>query len=301
MKKIFLLATVIFITGCGASSPRFGASIAKEKRHKTQAVRPPSKEAREEAAEDDVKVDRVAAMQKVKYSTRTAKPSSRTAKKKTVVIAKANHLATEVNAGRDAEATKRYASATGRDASAPVRDAGAPMRYAGAPVRDAGAIGRDAGEPVRDAGAIGRDAGLNGGDAGETDVSTDTSGGVDQQRVMASISEWLGNPYAFGKDGKDQGIDCSAFTREVYAQAVDIDLPRSSSEQAQVGEGVQRSDLQFGDLVFFRTSGRAISHVGIYIGDNLFAHASSGSGVTISSLDSTYFNKRYAAARRVTQ
>jgi cell wall-associated NlpC family hydrolase len=129
--------------------------------------------------------------------------------------------------------------------------------------------------------------------------SADTSATVDQQRMMETIAEWLETPYSYGSDGAESGIDCSAFTREVFAQAADINLPRSSAEQAQVGKRVQRDELKFGDLVFFRTRGRAISHVGIYLGDDLFAHASSGSGVTISSLDSTYFNKRYAAARRV--
>ena len=119
--------------------------------------------------------------------------------------------------------------------------------------------------------------------------------------MMETITEWLKEPYQYGSDGVEEGIDCSAFTREVFEQAADITLPRSSAEQARIGLRVPRDELKFGDLVFFKTRGRSISHVGIYLGDHLFAHASSGSGVTISSLDSTYFNKRYAAARRVLQ
>jgi cell wall-associated NlpC family hydrolase len=66
-----------------------------------------------------------------------------------------------------------------------------------------------------------------------------------------------------------------------------------------MGVEVERDSLQFGDLVFFNTTGRAPSHVGIYIEDYLFAHASVSSGVTISSLESTYYKGRYVGARRI--
>ncbi len=239
MKKTFLLAFVVFITGCGSSSPRFGASIARDKKPgaKKEVVRPQSDEAREEAAEDDVKVDTGRILKQVKASSGTAKASTRTAKKKTAAAAK-----------------KTTASAAGTAEPAP---------------------------------------------ASTGHAAADTSASVDKQRMMETIAEWLETPYSYGSDGNEEGIDCSAFTREVFAQAADIDLPRSSTEQSQIGERVARDELKFGDLVFFKTKGRSISHVGIYLGDDLFAHASSGSGVTISSLDSTYFNKRYAAARRV--
>ncbi len=239
MKKVFLLSVVLFVTGCGSSSPRFGASVAGEKkeRAKKEAVRPPGKEAQEEADEDDVKIDTGRILKQVKASSRTGKSSPRTSGKKT--------------------------------AAAPPKAAGS----AAAAVERAPAFAA----PAR----------------------ADTSAPVDKQRMMETIAEWLETPYAYGSDGNEEGIDCSAFTREVFAQAADIDLPRSSTEQSQIGERVARDELKFGDLVFFRTKGRSISHVGIYLGDDLFAHASSGSGVTISSMDSTYFNKRYAAARRV--
>jgi lipoprotein Spr len=77
-------------------------------------------------------------------------------------------------------------------------------------------------------------------------------------------------------------------------------LPRTAREQALVGEKIVRKDLEFGDLVFFHTyTKKFVSHVGIYLGDDLFAHASSLLGVTISSLNSTYYNNRYVAGRRL--
>jgi hypothetical protein len=99
-------------------------------------------------------------------------------------------------------------------------------------------------------------------------------------------------------NGKD-GIDCSGFTSSVYSSAVKMSLPRSARDQFRVGSEVGSDQLEFGDLVFFNTTGRSPSHVGIYLEDDLFAHASVTSGVTISSLESTYFKKRFLGARRV--
>lgn len=95
------------------------------------------------------------------------------------------------------------------------------------------------------------------------------------------------------------GFDCSGFTRYVYAK-YGIPLPHSSAAQAGRGTSVSRSDLQPGDLVFFATSRRGISHVGIYIGNGNFVHAESrGQGVTVDSLGDAYYGPRYRGARRV--
>jgi cell wall-associated NlpC family hydrolase len=98
-----------------------------------------------------------------------------------------------------------------------------------------------------------------------------------------------------------EGIDCSGFASRVYAEATAHLIPRSTTEQFYIGQEVDKGDLQFGDLVFFNTTGRRPSHVGIYIEDDLFAHASVLSGVTISSLESTYYRKRYVGARRMVE
>lgn len=95
------------------------------------------------------------------------------------------------------------------------------------------------------------------------------------------------------------GFDCSGFTRYVYAK-IGVKLPHSSASQAALGRSVSKSQLQQGDLVFFNTNRRGISHVGIYIGNNKFVHsANHGSGVRTDSLGSAYYSSRYVCARRV--
>lgn len=121
-----------------------------------------------------------------------------------------------------------------------------------------------------------------------------------RELMLMEIIKYLNTPYKFGGNSLN-GIDCSAFTQNVYQSSWMLTLNRSAREQYQQGVVIdERSDLIFGDLVFFNTRKRVKpGHVGIFIGDNLFAHASSKSGVTISSLDHDYYNKRYMGARRI--
>jgi cell wall-associated NlpC family hydrolase len=123
---------------------------------------------------------------------------------------------------------------------------------------------------------------------------------LDQAKMMREISKMMGVSYKLG--GQDeQGIDCSAYTMIVYKNSIGKLLPRSSGDQFTTGIPVTFEDLKFGDLVFFNTTGEVASHVGIYLGDNLFAHASVSLGVTISSLESFYYKQRYEGARRIVQ
>lgn len=124
-----------------------------------------------------------------------------------------------------------------------------------------------------------------------------TANGIDKQLVMESIVSWLGTRYLFGGMTRS-GIDCSAFTGTVY-RSVDFKLPRTAAMQYEVGSPVDRNELQFGDLVFFNTR-RAVyvSHVGMYLGNGMFVHASSRNGVTVSSLDATYYSSHLIGARR---
>ncbi|HZK75355.1 MAG TPA: NlpC/P60 family protein [Candidatus Kapabacteria bacterium] len=128
---------------------------------------------------------------------------------------------------------------------------------------------------------------------------TDPSRAAQRSDVMAEIIDWIGTRYVFG--GEDRaGIDCSAFTREVFSKSFGIDLPRTAFDQSQLGDPVNKSELQFGDLVFFKTAGYApITHVGIYIGEGLFANAACSRGVTVASLESEYWSKHYVEARRI--
>lgn len=128
--------------------------------------------------------------------------------------------------------------------------------------------------------------------------SNQTPPGINRDKVLLDVVSYLGVPYAFGGSSK-QGIDCSAFTSKVYESSMSVSLPRSTRHQFGVGREIGKSDLQFGDLVFFNTTGRGPSHVGIYLEDDLFAHASVTYGVTISSLESSYYRKRFLGARRV--
>lgn len=123
---------------------------------------------------------------------------------------------------------------------------------------------------------------------------------LDQAKMMREISKMMGVSYKLGGMG-DEGIDCSAYTMNVYRNALGRQLPRTSVEQSRIGSRVENEDLKFGDLVFFNTTGEPGSHVGIYLGDDLFAHASVSLGVTISSLESYYYKKRYEGARRVVE
>jgi cell wall-associated NlpC family hydrolase len=119
-----------------------------------------------------------------------------------------------------------------------------------------------------------------------------------REQILLEVIKFLNTPYKYGGNSEN-GIDCSGFTKQIYSNAMKIDLPRSAKEQYDVGEQVD-GDLDFGDLVFFNTRRRSNpGHVGLYIGDNQFIHASRKLGVTISSLEETYYKKRYVGARRI--
>ena len=125
-----------------------------------------------------------------------------------------------------------------------------------------------------------------------------TAQNFSNQKMMDDILSWMGTPYEYGGETK-KGIDCSAFTREIFKESAGMALPRSTEQQVKLGSPVALENLKFGDLIFFNTTGENPSHVGIYIGDDMFAHASVSFGVTLSSLYSSYYKKRYTEARRV--
>lgn len=116
-------------------------------------------------------------------------------------------------------------------------------------------------------------------------------------RLIDQYSLWRGTPYKLG--GNDQrGIDCSGFTQRTYRQQFNLRIPRTTDKQLRFGAGVRRTDILPGDLVFFDT-GVELRHVGVYLGQNEFLHASTSRGVIISRLDNVYWNERYLQSRRV--
>lgn len=119
-----------------------------------------------------------------------------------------------------------------------------------------------------------------------------------KDRLILFAKKMLHLPYRFGGNGSF-GLDCSAYVQKVFSIA-GINLPRSAREQFSMGETVDKEELTAGDLVFFRTYASFPSHVGIYLGNNLFIHASTRSKkVTIDSLESPYYLKRFIGAKRL--
>lgn len=114
--------------------------------------------------------------------------------------------------------------------------------------------------------------------------------------LYSFIDEWYGVRYRLGGNDKN-GIDCSAFARRLYEDVFRINLLRTSIEQYNIVRFVWAKDsLMEGDLVFFRIRGKRISHVGIYLMNGYFVHASISNGIMISSLNEPYWDKRYAGA-----
>ncbi len=117
-------------------------------------------------------------------------------------------------------------------------------------------------------------------------------------KLITFAKKLINIPYKFGGNSII-GIDCSAYVKKVYG-FLGIELPRTAREQFNTGETIERDQLSIGDLVFFRTYASFPSHVGIYLGNNLFIHASSrGKKVTIDSLDTPYYLKRFIGGKRL--
>lgn len=117
-------------------------------------------------------------------------------------------------------------------------------------------------------------------------------------KLIELLENWYGTPYKMGGTGKT-GIDCSAFVQSFVISIYGLSLPRTSKEQYMQTERIPKDELKEGDLVFFRTQRKKnISHVGVYLRNNKFVHASTSSGVMISDLNENYFAERYAGAGR---
>lgn len=117
-----------------------------------------------------------------------------------------------------------------------------------------------------------------------------------RQALLAEHRRWVGTPYQLGGESQ-RGIDCSALVQQVFSEAFAVELPRTTGGQVLEGRRVARDELNPGDLVFFQPPG-PYRHVGVYVGEGRFLHASSSQGVIISRLDNVYWNRYYWQARR---
>jgi peptidoglycan DL-endopeptidase LytE len=120
-----------------------------------------------------------------------------------------------------------------------------------------------------------------------------------RSRLVQAGFQFLGVRYRLGSISEQSGIDCSGLVKSVFSK-FNIELPRTSREQYQQGEKVDRNDLQKGDLVFFSSGGKRPTHVGIYVGDNKFLHAAQkAKRVIVSDLNKIWYSMRYIGARRI--
>jgi lipoprotein Spr len=115
--------------------------------------------------------------------------------------------------------------------------------------------------------------------------------------LLNAVDEWYGVRYRRGGNTKN-GIDCSGFTEAVFLTAYGLQLPAVAREQYRICRKISTTELKEGDLVFFNTTG-GVSHVGVYLGNNKFIHATVTRGVMVNDLYETYYSKRYIGAGRI--
>ena len=121
---------------------------------------------------------------------------------------------------------------------------------------------------------------------------------IDNYPLYKFIDDWYGTNYRLGGSDQD-GIDCSGFAKKLYGEVYGVDLMRTAMEQFKTCKRVKKADdANEGDLVFFRQRSKHITHVGVYLANNYFVHASTSQGVVISSLDEEYWHKHYAGIGR---
>lgn len=120
----------------------------------------------------------------------------------------------------------------------------------------------------------------------------------DNEELYDAIQSWIGTPYLYGGETKN-GVDCSGFVGQIYQQVYHKRLHRVANDMQIDCTLISRSELREGDLVFFTNSKGRVSHVGIYLKDDIFAHSSTSRGVIISRLGDTYWSQHFYKGGRV--
>ena len=116
--------------------------------------------------------------------------------------------------------------------------------------------------------------------------------------LLRTVTDWIGTPYSYGSNSR-KGTDCSGFVTRVFNEVYGITLKRSSRSMFTTPQHIAKSEMQTGDLVFFRRGHGPIYHVGIYLKDGKFAHSACNGGVMVSSLNQPYYHRNFYAAGRV--
>jgi cell wall-associated NlpC family hydrolase len=134
----------------------------------------------------------------------------------------------------------------------------------------------------------------------QSDPAPKYGSGDSQSKLVQAAESYLGTPYKYGAMGRN-AVDCSGYVGLVYQEVYGVNLPRTSSKMWKKGKALPLSAARPGDLCFFSMSGKKgrIDHVGIYMGNNRFIHASTSGGVMYSGLNDNYLTKRFAGIRRV--
>ena len=120
---------------------------------------------------------------------------------------------------------------------------------------------------------------------------------VKNAKMFEFIDDWYGTPYRLGGTTK-KGVDCSAFSQFLFASVYGLSIPRTAKEQYNLTNRISRTQLKEGDLIFFNTNG-GISHVGVYLQNNKFVHASTSGGVMISDIFDEYWARKFVGVGRL--
>ncbi len=121
---------------------------------------------------------------------------------------------------------------------------------------------------------------------------------IKHNKLYLFVNDWYGTPYKYGGCQKT-GVDCSCFTDNLFENVYGKKLGRTAGEIYKACEKIKTEKLQEGDLIFFITNGKSISHVGVYLRDNKFVHSSTSKGVVISDLNEAYYKKCFYAAAKL--